>query len=259
LDLLVYKFQIFLIVWSRIAAMFFLAPVLSSSDLPVRFRVLLAFAITIVIFPWVSKLGIKIPQSMLMYVTIVLNEVLIGMIIGFFLTLIFASFRLGTQFFATQIGLGMSQVFDPITQTQTPLLGYLFYSVVILVFISIGGFHMVIRAVVDSYQIVPFLDIIAHGEFLMKEVIRYFSFMFMVALKLAFPVIASSLVLMICIGLIGKAAPQTNIMIMGLPIQLGVGLILILSLLPFMIDIFSSIFSNAVNEVMILLAKVKRV
>ena len=168
---------------------------------------------------------------------------------GFILSMIFASFQLGAQFFSVQIGLGMSEVFDPITQQQTPLLGYLFYSIAVLVFLVMGGFHMVILAVVDSFKLLPAVNI-PSGENILELGVRYFSYMFVIALKIAIPVIAASIIVIVSLGILGKVAPQANLLILGLPLQWGVGIIMILVLTPYMVEVFALMVETGIQDVM---------
>ncbi|HMB00923.1 MAG TPA: flagellar biosynthetic protein FliR [Spirochaetota bacterium] len=251
----VYSFQIFLLVWARMAGVVFLAPVFSSSMIPARFKAILSFLITIVIFPWVANLGYELPVYLPDYGLIVVKEIIIGVIFGFFLSVIFAAFQLTTQFFATQIGLGMSKVFDPNTQEQMPVMGIFFQVIAILIFLAINGMHMVLIGVADSYELLPVINLVQHSETLMTMAIKYFSIMFIIALKMAFPIICTSVIIVFCLGLIGKIAPQANILLLGLPLQFGVGLIILLILLPAVITNFEAVISNVVNNVMLMLKK----
>lgn len=238
-------------------AIVLMAPVLSTPFIIDRLKVMLSFFLTLLIFPWVSSFVPALPQDLLMYGLIILKEVMVGVVIGFFLSILFSALSLSTQFYSTQIGLSMSQVFDPITQEETPILSYLFFAVALLSFIAIGGLHMVIRAGVDSYQLLPAVDFLSAKEAILEMSVRYFSLMFLVALKLSFPILASLLVIVVLLGLLGKAAPQMNIMILGLPIQYGMGLLALFLVLPHLIQMFGVLFENGVNDVMMLLMKLR--
>lgn len=254
---LVNHFQHFLLVWARMSAVLFLAPALSAPVIPDRLRLILGFMISLCVFPWVSKISVPIPADVSLLVLAIVKEVMVGVCIGFFVGVLFAAFSLSTQFFTTQIGLGMSQVFDPITQEETPVLSSLFTTVALLVFISIGGMHMIVRATVDSYTMLPAIDVIAQKQGLLDLAVRYFGLCFVVALKMAFPVIAASTVIVIVLGLAGKAAPQMNIMVLGLPLQLGGGLLFLIFAVPAMLRLFGSLFENAVSDVIQLLSAMK--
>ncbi|MBL8992830.1 MAG: flagellar biosynthetic protein FliR, partial [Spirochaetia bacterium] len=105
--------------------------------------------------------------------------------------------------------------------------------------------------------LLPAVDFLAAKEALLEMSVRYFSLMFLVALKLSFPILASLLVIVVLLGLLGKAAPQMNIMILGLPIQYGMGLLALFLVLPHLIQMFGVLFENGVNDVMMLLMKLR--
>jgi len=257
MDILVNHFQHFLLVWARMTAVVFLAPAFSAPVIPDRLRLIFGFMVSLCVFPWVAKISVPIPPELGLLFLAVVKEALVGVCIGFFLSILFAAFSLSTQFFTSQIGLGMSQVFDPITQEETPVLSSLFTTVALLVFISIGGMHMVVRATVDSYQLVPVIDFLSQKENLLELAVRYMGLSFVVALKLAFPVIAASTVIVVVLGIAGKAAPTLNIMVLGLPLQLGVGLLFLIFAVPPMLTLFGSVFENAVSDVLQLLIRMR--
>ena len=231
-------------------SVFFVAPLLSSNVLLMRYRLLLALMIVLCVFPWVSEFVKEVPSSFLMYVLLLVKELFVGIVIGFFISLIFAAFQLSTQFFSTQIGLGMSQVLDPMTQEEVSLFSYLYYLLAMLMFLVIGGLHMVIMAVVDSYKVLPVMEVIEHSEVLMEHAVKYFSFMFVLGLKIAFPILGASMLVTFALGLIGKAAPQANILILGLPLQYGMGLVIVFLSVPFLVHYFEGFFLGIVDDVM---------
>ena len=258
LDYMVLYFQVFLLIWVRLAGICLVAPVLSSAQIPVRLRLSLALILALMILPWAYQFKQDIPPSMGFYILAILNEVLIGVIIGFMVTLVFGALRLSTQFFSIQMGLAMSQVFDPETQEQTPIMSYLFYMTAILVFLRIDGLQMTIRAVTESYRTVPLINVMGSHELIYNIILKHFIIMFKIALKLALPVICAGLIVVVTLGLIGKAAPQANILILGLPIQFASGFIFILVLLPFIVEIFNSSIANVWRELNILFMRLGR-
>ena len=100
------------------------APLFSSSALPQVAKIGFSLFIAAVIFPVVVAEGYVLPNSPLQYLFLLLGEVLIGIIIGFFLVVVYASFQVAGQFFSLQMGFGASQVFDPLAQIEIPLLSF---------------------------------------------------------------------------------------------------------------------------------------
>ena len=232
-------------------------PVLSSEVVPYQIKGILTFMIALVIFPVISLKGYIVPFSMTDYFLLILKEMLIGIIIGFLLNLIFSAVQLGAQFFSTQIGVGMNEVFDPLAQIEIPVLGYFFNAFAVLVFLAIGAHHMVIHAVFDSYRLMPAVDYLKNSEVIMLQAIRYFSFMFEIALKLSFPILAATTIIVICLALIGKTAPQANVLMLGLPIQFLVGILFLTITMSGFLEVFAKIIQNAVSDTMLLFSAIR--
>jgi flagellar biosynthetic protein FliR len=151
----VYHFQVFLLILVRMAAMIVIAPFFSSGIIPFRMKGVIAFLITLVIFPVIAAKGYKITGNMGLYFLMVLQEVIIGLYIGFLVSIIFAGFQLSGQFFAVQIGFGINEVLDPLGQVSVPLIGQLKNLIGLLVFLVLQGHHFLLQAVYRSYELAP--------------------------------------------------------------------------------------------------------
>ncbi len=219
----VYHFQVFLLIMIRLNAMFVIAPFFSSDVIPFRMKVLLCFFTTLVIFPVVASQGYRLPGNMAEYMLLVFREVAIGLFIGFLVAVIFSAFQLAGQLFAVQIGFGINEVLDPIGQISVPLLGQMKNLIGILVFLAIDGHHTMIRAIYRSYELAPALGMsVSTTGSLLRYLMHSFSGMFIVALKIALPVIVTAFLLTISMGILSKVAPQMNIMMLGFPFQIVV-------------------------------------
>ena len=110
-------------IFVRVVAIVEISPLLSSGSIPQAAKIGLALFTTLIIFPWVKALGYPIPENIVDYFLVVVGEALVGIIIGFFLALIYMVFQVGGEFFAFQMGFGASSVFDPLAQVEVPLIG----------------------------------------------------------------------------------------------------------------------------------------
>jgi flagellar biosynthetic protein FliR len=142
MEYFVTNFQAFLLVLIRINAMMMVAPFFSSGVIPLRLKAMLSFLITLVVFPVLSATTVKVPGTMGLYYLLVLQEVVIGIFIGFLVSIIFSAFQLSGQYYAAQIGFGINEVYDPLAQVSVPLLGQMKNFIGILVFLFITGHHM---------------------------------------------------------------------------------------------------------------------
>ncbi len=238
MEYLVYHFQVFLLILMRMSSMMIAAPFYSSGVLPFQVRAAISFLISIVIFPVIASRGYTLPGNMGGYYLLVLQEVTIGLFIGFLVSVIFAAYQLAAQYFSVQIGFGINEVLDPLGQVSVPLVGQLKNLIGLLIFLSINGHHFLIKAIYRSYELVPFLrlDRAMLGG-MMKFMMHAFSGMFVIALKISLPILATVFLITIAMGILAKAAPQMNIMMLQFPIQIVVSFGLMILISPLIVRI----------------------
>jgi flagellar biosynthetic protein FliR len=173
-----------------------------------------------------------------LYYLLVLQEVMIGIYIGFLVSIIFSSFQLSAQYYAAQIGFGINEVLDPVGQVSVPLIGQLKNFVGLIVFLAIDGHHFLIEAIYRSFELAPVFGVgkTASGGFL-KYLVYSFSGMFIVALKISLPIVATAFLITVSMGILAKAAPQMNIMMFGFPFQIVAGFSLLMLTSPLIIRI----------------------
>ena len=248
-DLTVRNFQLFLIILFRVIAMIEVAPLLSSSLVPQLAKIGLSFFTAIVVYPWVVQMGYNIPDNAVQYLMLILGEILIGIIIGFYLSVIYAAFQVAGQFFSIQMGFGASQVFDPLAQIQIPLMGQFLNLIAMFVFISVGGFQkFMLIGVMRSFQTIKAIDLVNGKDYLAQLFIGSLGRLFSNSLTIAFPVLGTLLLISISMGLLAKAAPQMNLLMMGFPIAIGVGFLIIFLTIPFLVVAFGRIIDFSFNS-----------
>lgn len=241
-----------MLVFSRIMGLMLTATFFSSDSFINEARLGLTFLITAVIFPLVYQFIPAVPHDFLSYALLAAGEGLIGAAIGFCIDICFSVYQLAGQFFTVQMGFGASEVFDPMSQIELPIIGQYLYILAILVFLSLQGPALIIQAIYNSFELVTFSNFL-NGQFIESAhgIIALFAEMFVVALRISFPIIGTLLLISICMGLLSKAAPQMNLLMVGFPLSIGVGFIMILILLPglteFIKDYIDQMFKNVWN------------
>ena len=219
--------RLFLLVFARIFATSRVVPVLSSASIPRLVRILLVFFLSMVVFPLVEWGGQTLPEAFLLYLALLVGEVLIGIAIGFLIVLVIAIFQLAGQFFSIPMGFGAAQVFDPLAQIEIPLLGQFFNLIAIFLFLTIGGLQQIfIHAMARSFSVLKAVDLALINEKLFGFVLYRLSQLFAQALVLAFPIIALLFLVYVVLGLIAKAAPQMNLLILGFPFSIAIAFLI---------------------------------
>ena len=176
----------------------------------------------------------------LRYFLSVLREIGIGLFIGFLITMIFAAFQLAGQFFAVQIGFGINEVLDPLSQISIPLVGQLKNMIGLLIFLVINGHHFLVKAIYRSYELAPIFPLGNEASSgLLKFLVHSMSGMFVIALKIALPVVATIFLVTVSLGILAKAAPQMNIMMLGFPFKIAVAFGVMILITPLIIRIMN--------------------
>ncbi|MFP4362332.1 MAG: flagellar biosynthetic protein FliR [Spirochaetia bacterium] len=243
--------QLFLLIFVRILALLEVAPLVSSTAIPQLPRIALAFLSAIVIFPNAMELGYAIPDTGLAYVGLLIGEIMLGLIQAFFLVLIFSSFQVAGQFFSLQMGFGASQVFDPLAQVQIPLMGQFLNVLAMFTFISVNGFPYIFLVGVDrSFQAVRAVDLLGHEEYLFEMLLNGLSMLFLQALIIALPILGTLMLISVSMGLMSKAAPQMNLLMMGFPISIGVAFLMLFICLPFIMEAFAGVIQWSFEEIL---------
>ena len=217
-----------------------IAPLFSSGALPQVAKVGIALFVGIVVFPGVLQAGYVIPTNVVHYALLLVGEALIGIITGFFLVLIYSAFQIAGQFFSLQMGFGASQVFDPLAQIEIPLMGQFLNIVAMYVFVVIGGFQkFMLQGVYASFQAVRAVDLVTGGNRVFQMMFGALGQLFEAALNISFPILGTLFLVSISMGLLAKAAPQMNLLMMGFPIAIGVAFLVIFVTTPFLMEAFS--------------------
>jgi flagellar biosynthetic protein FliR len=246
------------VVFFRIIAMVQIAPLLSSAAIPQIAKIGLSFFLASIVFPGVLEAGYAMPDAPLQYFLLLLGEVLIGIILGFFLVLIFSAFQLAGQFFSLQMGFGASQVFDPMAQIEIPLMGQFLNIIAMFVFLYVSGFSkFIVVGIFRSFEALRAVDLVAGRQPLLDMFLRSLGSLFETALTVAFPILGTLFLVSVSMGLLAKAAPQMNLLMMGFPIAIGAAFLILFLLLPLLMNTFGVIIDASFENLSRLILQVR--
>jgi flagellar biosynthetic protein FliR len=175
----------------------------------------------------------------------ILREVLVGLLIGFAAALFFAAVQTAGAFIDLQMGFAMANVFDPATGANSPIMGQFKHIVLTLVFLSMNGHHFLLRALMDSYQWVPLSNRLFREMYdggVSGFLVRTFTETFMIALQVAAPLVVAMFLTDVGLGFLARTAPQYNVFIIGIPLKILLGLVMLLMLLPSLSGLFEQLF-----------------
>jgi len=214
----------------RIGAAVMTMPVFSASYVPPRSRLVLAGAVTVLIAPLLPTPGAaEIFSATGLIITV--QQIMIGLAIGFSLQIVFDALAMGGQLLANSMGLSFAFNMDPLRGTGTPVIGQFYSIVVTLTFLALNGHLAVLEMLVDGFRTLPIGSAgISTGG--LWQIGLWGSQIFAGALSVALPGMTALLIVNIAFGVMSRAAPQLNLFAVGFPITLICGLLIVLVGLP---------------------------
>ena len=233
------QIETFIFILLRVSSIVVTMPIIGNRTVPARVKGGLSLMIVFLLFPFI-KLHIPSPDILPLALRMA-GEVMIGITIGFAGRLVFAGVQLAGQLAGFQMGFAIVNVFDPMTSAQVSIIAQFQYLLAMLVFLAVDGHHLFLHAITESYRIVPAFGFHFSGE-LTQSIMGFSKDMFVVAIKTGAPVIAMLLMISIGFGLIARTVPQINILIVGFPVKIAVGLICIGLALPVFVRMVGGIF-----------------
>jgi flagellar biosynthetic protein FliR len=246
--------NLFLLIAARVLAMIEVAPLLSGSSVPQVAKVGLAGFAAFAVFPAVKAAGYAVPDDGAAYALLLVGEAMIGLMIGFFLSIVYAAFVTAGQFFSVQIGFGASETYDPLAETENPLMGQFLNLIAMFIFVSTQGFQrLFVVGVQGSFKAMRAIDFVTRRDDIVQFLLRSVGALFEQSLILSMPVLGTLFVLTIALGLLSKAAPQMNLLTEGFPITLSVTYVLLIVSLPFMMEAFSRLIAAGFTDLGVLL------
>ncbi|CAK7042794.1 flagellar biosynthetic protein FliR [Tissierella sp. P1] len=245
MELIFSKYQLFLLVMVRTSGIFIFSPFFSSQNIPNIMKIGLSFSVSLLI---TSTLSIPPDFSNEILILLILKELMVGVIIGFISYAFFSAFYVMGQIVDMKIGFGMANVIDPLNRIQVPLMGNFYYILSFLLLMSFNGHHLIISALVDSYNFLPIGGFKYTGD-TMNLLINSLSRSFEIGFKLSTPIVAIIFLTDVVLGIISKTIPQMNVFVVGMPLKVLIGLLIILISMPIFFTAINGIFDLIVNDI----------
>jgi len=239
----------FMLYFCRIASFFVVAPVFSAKNVPVQFKIGIAFFVTLMAFTIVGN-SEPIPMDAL-YLLSVIREILVGLVLGFIAYLFFTAVQIAGAFIDIQMGFGIANVIDPMTGASSPVLGNFKYVIATLLFLAFNGHHLLLKAIMESYEWIPLSnDLFArlYSGQIAQFMVKTFSTVFSLGFQLSAPLIAAFFLTDVGLGLLARVAPQFNIFVIGMPLKVLIGFMLLILLFPGYEFIFKDLFGTMLNS-----------
>ena len=247
MDVLTEKLLGFAMVLTRISAFFLVVPVFGWETIPMTIKVAAAVLLSI-FFSLTSPLVVNAEQASAVQAMLLLGgEATYGLALGAIASILFSAVKLSGRIVEDQMGLSMAEILDPLTQEQSQPLASLLEMIFVIAFLAANGHHLLIRVIQRSYELFPAGKIPTMAA-LAGNMLEATSMMLIAGLRLAAPILAAMLVLLVALAILARIVPEMDIFFISFPLRIVLGLVMLAVFVPF-IDEF-------VGEMAQLMAKI---
>lgn len=243
----------FVLALFRIGGLMILAPFFGSASIPPRVKIALTLVLTIAVWPTLPRV-VPLPDTLAGVAVGVGSELLVGLTIGLAVSTIFAGLQLAGLTIGQQMGVALGDVFNPGFDDSVDVMGAGLYWVGLVMFLLIGGHRMLLGSLIDSFRLVP------AGAFTVDA--RWVGLLggmltaaFLMAFKIALPVVLSLFLVSVAMGLVNRTVPQFNILTAGFAIRAGVGLLLLAATLMATLSVLHGTVEHAMDTLNVALSK----
>lgn len=225
----------------RILALISTAPILSEKSISKKVKIGLALMITWIVAPTLPTSGVTIFSAAGFWLAA--QQILIGIMLGFTMQFAFAAIRTAGELIGLQMGLSFATFFDPGSRLNMPVLARFMDMLAMLLFLTFNGHLWLISMLVDTFHTLPIGgDPINSNVFMALS--RAGGLIFLNGLMLALPLITLLLTLNIALGLLNRMAPQLSVFVIGFPVTLTIGMMVMAALMPLIAPFAEHLFSE---------------
>jgi flagellar biosynthetic protein FliR len=219
-----HQFQDFLLCLARVISLIAAIPAFAGIQMSGQIKIGLAVMTSLLLFPAMAPYTPKESLSLTELGLLVVNEVLLGTLIGLASQMVFAAASFGGTVIGYQMGFAAANIFDPQTTQQLSLMSQFVNILTLLIFLALDVHHYFFRAIVESYVLLPPgpLDF-SHG--VVQELMRLASQMFALGVKLSAPVLALLLLANLVLGILARVFPQLNVFMLSFPLNIGIAFV----------------------------------
>ena len=226
----------------RFSAVFLLTPLFAAAQIPVQYRVIFILSLSFMLFLGLGITPVQTPTSMAFLIAAALSELVIGGLLAFGVFAAFGAFLFGGRILDFQMGFGVANLIDPVTNTQSPLIGTFLNLMAVMAFFMLNGHHMVIRGLAYSLEQIP--PGVPLDEINISALVAQFGVMFVFGVAVVGPAIIALLLLDVGMAIAARTMPQVNMFIVGMPLKIFIGLSILAISLNYMAPLLEKIYTS---------------
>lgn len=226
-----------MLVAARVAGVLIVAPVFGHAAVPVRLRLFMSIVIALAVVARKPE-PVMLPCSWFDLAMGLACELVLGAVIGMAARLLFVGVQLGALYVGQQMGISLPAVFNPLAEDASDAVRRLFKLLTVVLFLAIGGHRTLLAALMRSFQTIPPHNFVP-GSAMLDMVVAMLAGSFLLALKVAAPILLALLLATVAMGFVQRTIPQCNLLSTGFPVRLMLGqlvLAAVLGVLPWLVE-----------------------
>lgn len=236
-------FEYFLMILVRVASFVAIAPFFGMSNTPNRVKVGFSVMVALLLYQILPKSTLDY-EGVFGFAVIIVKEGITGLLIGFAANICNSIILLAGNMIDMQIGLSMAMEYDPMTKAQVNVTGQLYNYFILLLLIVTDMHHYILRAVVDSFELIPIGKQVFDWEHLFTAFLTYVGDMFVIAFRIILPIFIVMMILNSILGIMAKVAPQMNMFAVGMQLKILVGFVVLFLTIRLLPNISNFIFTE---------------
>jgi len=242
-DLAVEKIELFILALVRIATIIFLLPAFTMNTVPTTIKAALSLMLAILVFPQMPLASFAIANSPTFFFMIVLEQVFIGLIIGFATSYLLHFVIMAGEWIARDMGLFQGSM-NPFIEFQSNIMSILLPMLFIVIFFASGSHHFFIRVLFESFQYIPLGNFVWDTRSFAEILILLSAGSFVVSFQFSAPILGTIFLVTVSLGLMNRVMPQLQVMMLGVPLKVVFGSLVLMYTLPAMVQLFHANFES---------------
>jgi flagellar biosynthetic protein FliR len=212
----------FLLTLMRISLVVFLLPFFGGSGMPRMVKAAFCLVLTLGLWPSLSFSGVSLPSNQWQIGLMLAGELFLGLVMGMVVRFVFAGIQTAGHIIGFQMGFAMMNVVDPMSGVSVSLTSQFLYIVTLLIFLALNGHLVMLQGLGASFEFVPPGSLLLNDA-VVDHILEFSGQIFVLAIKVAAPVMVAELMVSLSLGLMARMAPQVNVLFVGFPIKIAVG------------------------------------
>ena len=239
------RFETLLLIAVRVTVMLSMVPILSARQIPLLVRFGLGLLLTFVISRNVPTLPATLDLGQL--TAAIMSQAFIGLVFGFVAFLVFTGIQFAGEILDIQIGFAVVNIVNPITQQQVTIVGEFELALATILYLAADAHHYLIQGIAGSFALVSLPYVVITYD-LTHSVLGFFTQALFLVFQIAAPVAIALFLTNVGLGLMARVAPQMNVFVVGFPLQISIGLIMLIVSLPLMGNVLPQVFAEAPRQ-----------